>query len=143
MARSNPRSSRGRRWLAGFSALVLVAMTALIPAASVSAAEPTNMVLVWNENAINVLGAPQAPPVTTPPTAPGLGQGPPLSPLHLAMVHGAIYDAVNAIDGGHEPYLDGLSAPAIRVEGRGCRPGGSRRPGRPNPGVAAGSQDQD
>ena len=28
------------------------------------------------------------------------------------MVHGAIYDAVNAIDGGHEPYLSGLpSAP--------------------------------
>jgi hypothetical protein len=112
MARSKQRSSRGHRWLAGFSTLVLLAMTVLIPAASVTAAEPTNMVLVWNENAINVLGAPQAPPVTTPPTPPGLGQGPPLSPLHLAMVHGAIYDAVNAIDGGHEPYLDGLSAPA-------------------------------
>ncbi len=112
MARSRERSSRARRWLAGFSALVIVAMAALIPSASVAAAEPTNMVLVWNENAINVLGAPQAPPVTTPPTAPGLGQGPPLSPLHLAMVHGAIYDAVNAIDGGHQPYLDGLSAPA-------------------------------
>jgi hypothetical protein len=25
--------------------------------------------------------------------------------MHLAMVHGAIYDAVNAIDGGFEPYL--------------------------------------
>jgi hypothetical protein len=112
MARSTQRSSRARRWLAGFSALVIVAMAALIPGASVAAAEPTNMVLVWNENAINVLGAPQAPPVTTPPTPPGLGQGPPLSPLHLAMVHGAIYDAVNAIDGGHEPYLDGLSAPS-------------------------------
>ena len=24
------------------------------------------------------------------------------------MVHGAVYDAVNAIDGGHQPYLDGL-----------------------------------
>lgn len=112
MARSKQRSSRGHRWLAGLSTLVLLAMTVLIPAASVTAAEPTNMVLVWNENAVNVLGAPQAPPVTTPPTPPGLGQGPPLSPLHLAMVHGAIYDAVNAIDGGHEPYLDGLSAPA-------------------------------
>ena len=32
--------------------------------------------------------------------------------IHLAMVHGAVYDAVNAIDGGHEPYLSGLpSAP--------------------------------
>ena len=112
MARSKQRSSRAHRWLAGFSALVLLAMTALIPAASVTAAEPTNMVLVWNENAINVIGGPNPPPVTTPPTPPGLGQGPPLSPLHLAMVHGAIYDAVNAIDGGREPYLEGLSAPA-------------------------------
>jgi hypothetical protein len=25
--------------------------------------------------------------------------------VHLAMVHGAVYDAVNAIDGGHEGYL--------------------------------------
>ena len=34
-----------------------------------------------------------------------LGQGPQLSVPHLAMVHGAVYDAVNAIDGGHEGYL--------------------------------------
>ena len=33
------------------------------------------------------------------------GQGPQQSVPHLAMVHGAIYDAVNAIDGGHEGYL--------------------------------------
>jgi hypothetical protein len=82
-------------------------MAGLIPAASVSAApEPTNMVLVWNENAINVLSQ----PATN--TPPGLGQGPPLSALHVAMVHGAIYDAVNAIDGGHQPYLGGLSVPS-------------------------------
>ena len=43
---------------------------------------------------------------------PGLGQPPPLAVIHLAMVQGAVYDAVNAIDGGHEPYLSGLpSAP--------------------------------
>ena len=105
MTRST-QSSRGRRWLVGCSTLVLVAATALLPAASVAAAEPTNMVLVWNENAVNVLSAA---PTANPP---GLGNAPPLSPLHLAMVHGAIYDAVNAIDGGHEPYLEGLSAPA-------------------------------
>jgi hypothetical protein len=105
MTRSQ-QPSRGRRWLAAFSALVLVVMAGLIPTASVSAADPTNMVLVWNENAVNVLSAaPTADP-------PGLGNAPPLSPLHLAMVHGAIYDAVNAIDGGHQPYLDGLSAPS-------------------------------
>src|SRR5205809_6494805 len=33
------------------------------------------------------------------------GQPPPVSVLHFAMVHGAVYDAVNAIDRGHRPYL--------------------------------------
>jgi hypothetical protein len=33
------------------------------------------------------------------------GQPPPVSVLHFAMVHGAVYDAVNAIDHGHRPYL--------------------------------------
>src|SRR5262245_24482096 len=33
------------------------------------------------------------------------GQPPPVSVLHFAMVHGAVYDAVNAIDHGHQPYL--------------------------------------
>jgi hypothetical protein len=64
------------------------------------------MVAVWNENAVNVISQ----PATN--TPPGLGQGPPLSALHVAMVQGAVYDAVNAIAGGHEPYLSGLSAPS-------------------------------
>jgi hypothetical protein len=33
------------------------------------------------------------------------GQPPPVSALSFAMVQGAVYDAVNAIDGGHQPYL--------------------------------------
>jgi hypothetical protein len=32
-------------------------------------------------------------------------QPPPVSALSFAMVHGAVYDAVNAIDGGYRPYL--------------------------------------
>jgi hypothetical protein len=84
---------------------MLVAAGMLMPA-PVLANEPTDMVLVWNQNAVSVISSP---PTATPP---GLGQAPPLSALHLAMVHGAIYDAVNAIDKGHEPYLDGLSAPS-------------------------------
>jgi hypothetical protein len=32
-------------------------------------------------------------------------QPPPVSVLSFAMVQGAVYDAVNAIDGGHRPYL--------------------------------------
>jgi hypothetical protein len=99
-------TTRVRRWLAGLLVLALVGAVGLIPAASVAAAEPTNMVLVWNENAVNVIGQ----PATAMP--PGLGQGPPLAAVHVAMVHGAIYDAVNAIDRGHEPYLSGLSAPS-------------------------------
>jgi len=99
-------TARVRRWLAGLAILALVGAIGLVPAASVAAAEPSDMVLVWNANAVNVIGQP---PTNTPP---GLGQGPPLAALHLAMVQGAIYDAVNAIDGGHQPYLHGLSAPS-------------------------------
>ena len=99
-------TGRVRRWLAGLALLALVGAIGLVPAASVAAAEPSNMVLVWNENAVAVISQ----PATN--TPPGLGQGPPLAALHVAMVHGAIYDAVNAIDGGHEPYLPGLSAPS-------------------------------
>ena len=103
--RDSKQRSRARRWLVALTTLVLIAMSGLIPATSVSAApEPTNMVLVWNENAVNVIGQPGTN------TPPGLGQGPPLAALHVAMVHGAIYDAVNAIDGGHAPYLPGITA---------------------------------
>ena len=46
----------------------------------------------WNANASNALFV-------------VAGQPPQVSVPHLAMVHGAVYDAVNAIDGGHEGYL--------------------------------------
>jgi hypothetical protein len=42
--------------------------------------------------------------ITAPPPA-GAGQPPPVSALSFAMVQGAVYDAVNAIDRGHQPYL--------------------------------------
>ena len=41
-------------------------------------------------------------------------QGPTVAYLHLAMVQGAVYDAVNAIEGGYEPYL---GAPAMADQG--------------------------
>ena len=47
--------------------------------------------------------------------APLAGQGT-LGVVHLAMVHGAIYDAVNAIDGGHEPYLS--KPPAMPMDSK-------------------------
>jgi hypothetical protein len=105
MTRSTHGSTR-RRSIGRLTAAALIAVAGLVPTASVAAAEPPNPVLDWNINAVNAIGnAPTAP-------TPGLGQPPPIAVIHLAMVHGAIYDAVNAIDGGHEPYLSGLpSAP--------------------------------
>jgi hypothetical protein len=64
-------------------------------------------VLDWNLHAVNALhNAPTAP-------TPGAGMPPQVSILHLAMVQGAIYDAVNLIAGGYQPYLTDLpQAPA-------------------------------
>ena len=87
-----------RRTLIGVLAiLVLTALTMGVPVK----ASPGDSVLDWNLNASNALFNP---PAGSPPGAgmalPGL--------LHLAMVQGAVYDAANAIDGGHKPYLQGL-----------------------------------
>jgi hypothetical protein len=106
MQRSKPRSS-ARRWPAIVSAIALIVVAGLMPVASVMAAEPTDMVLVWNANAVIALSNANTA------TPPGAGQTPPVASIHLAMVQGAVYDAVNAIDGGHQAYLAGLpSAPA-------------------------------
>jgi len=99
---------RARQWLTGPIASALVAASLMTPAVApvVVAAEPTDMVLEWNANAIAAIGnAPAASP-------PGLGQPPPLQTIQLAIVQGAIYDAVNSIDGGHEPYLVAIDAAA-------------------------------
>lgn len=90
--------------------LALAASLTLVPVAVVSADEPTDTVLAWNLIAVNALSNPTVPAV--PGAQPGAGQGPPPSALHLAMVQAAVYDAVNAIDGGHAAYLDGLPAAA-------------------------------
>ncbi len=82
---------------------------------SVAAAEPNDMVTDWNIIALATIGGPQlaTPPIAGQAPAAGLGQPPPLAPIHLAMVHGAIYDAVIAIAGGYEPYVyDPVSRPA-------------------------------
>jgi hypothetical protein len=57
----------------------------------------------WNAVAASAIAAP---PGATPP---GAGQGA-LGAASLAMVHGAVYDAVNAIAGGHEPYASSPAA---------------------------------
>ena len=81
-----------------------LAATLLGAAPAVADPEPSDAVRVWNLYAsdalINLPGA----------AIPGAGQAPPVSQLHLAMVQGAVYDAVNAIVGGYQPYLPDLPA---------------------------------
>ena len=94
------------RWLSIPITIAVLTATMLIPVASATPAEPTDMVLEWNTNAINAIGNANGA------TPPGLAQVPPLAPVSLAMVHGAIYDAVNAIAGTHQPYLLDIHAPS-------------------------------
>ena len=86
--------------------LIVLAVCALaIPATAGAAEQSTSAEAVrdWNLYAANALGNPP-----TAPLMPGVGQAPQVSVLHVGMVQGAVYDAVNAVDGGHQPYLAGL-----------------------------------
>jgi hypothetical protein len=99
------RKGRRARY-AGAAIVSLVAMigTLAAPAAQRAVAvttESAGMVVEWNGNAQAAIIA-------------RAGQGPTVAYLHLAMVQGAVYDAVNAIEGGHEPYL---GAPPIADQG--------------------------
>src|SRR5215218_3601382 len=72
--------------------LHLVGLLAVAAALTAPAIARADTVTEWNLNATNALMV----------TA---GQPPQQSVPHMAMVQGAVYDAVNAIDGGHEGYL--------------------------------------
>jgi PAP2 superfamily len=74
--------------------LAVLTTIGVIPTSAAASAqvEVPDQVLAWNLHAYDELIV-------------GKGQPPPVAVMHLAMVHGAIYDAVNAIDGGFEPYL--------------------------------------
>jgi hypothetical protein len=89
------RATRVLRALLGGFALLVVLATPLSARA--------DSVTDWNQIAAAAL---QSPGTATPP---GAGQGA-VSTAHLAMVHGAVYDAVNAIVGGHEPYVSSPAA---------------------------------
>jgi hypothetical protein len=80
--------------LAGaFALYVPSAASALAPQApDAVTTESAAVVIDWNDNAQQaIIGT--------------ANQGPTVAYLHLAMVQGAVYDAVNAIEGGYEPYL--------------------------------------
>jgi hypothetical protein len=83
----------------------LIALT-LVALASPGVAR-ADAVTDWNLIASNAIVAP--PPA-------GAGQPPPVSALSFAMVQGAVYDAVNAIDRGHQPYL--VQPPSIPTDSK-------------------------
>jgi hypothetical protein len=85
--------------IARLMAMALVAVTVGGLPASARAQGAENPAIEWNAIASTAIMA--APPQ-------GAGQAPHAAVLSLAMVQGAVYDAVNAIDRGHEPYLAGL-----------------------------------
>src|SRR3981189_3908125 len=59
--------------------------------------QPVNPVLQWNRTLLVIVRTPGAQPATVHPTR------------SFAIMHAAIYDAVNAIDRTHRPYLVRLS----------------------------------
>lgn len=81
----------------------VIGVTALLAALAgptslpASAVEVPDQVLAWNQHAYVELIVTKLQP-------------PPVAVLNLALVHGAVYDAVNAIDGGYEPYLGAPAA---------------------------------
>ena len=98
MVRSTSRGRRSR-WAVWLSTLAIVVGAGLFPTASALAGQSHDMVLEWNQHTLDAL---TGPPTATPP---GAGQPPQVAVLNVAMVQGAVYDAVNAIDRRHEPYL--------------------------------------
>lgn len=94
----------------GTGVIAIALLAATVYPGRAQAAEK-DAVRVWNERAITAL-------VNGPAAAvPGVQFTPPVATIHLAIVEGAVYDAVNAIKGGHDPYLPGLNAPTSASKG--------------------------
>jgi hypothetical protein len=83
--------------------LLVLTASAVLGVLAVAAPARADSVTDWDQIAAAAL---QSPGTATPA---GAGQGAP-SIAHLAMVHAAVYDAVNAIDGGHDPYVSSPAA---------------------------------
>jgi hypothetical protein len=75
---------------------LIVAVPAAAPVAAQDADDSAQVVLDWNMNTLAAAGAAETPP--------------PVTALHVAMVHGAMYDAVVSIAGKYQPYLGPLEA---------------------------------
>jgi membrane-associated phospholipid phosphatase len=90
------RSKMKTLFLAGATVAALAAAN-LAPAMA-QATKPVSQVVQWNQTLLVIVRTPGAQPATIHPTR------------SFAIMHAAIYDAVNAIDGTHQPYLVRLGA---------------------------------
>jgi hypothetical protein len=90
--RTTPRTATRVAWIAAVTLLGVAGLS--VPARGTHTTE--KVVVEWNRIASTAIMAP-APQ--------GAGQPPHVAVLSLAMVQGAVYDAVNAIDGDYQPYL--------------------------------------
>jgi hypothetical protein len=99
-SRPGPRRARSSGAAVSLFALALLGATAIGPGAARAAER--DAVRVWNANAITALTN------ATNNVTPGAQFTPPVAIIHLAIVQAAVYDAVNAIKGGHDPYLGRL-----------------------------------
>ena len=107
--------ARRRGVVAVVAAALVTTAAPPLGAVATSVPEPApaaSSVRDWNLHAVSALTKPTDAP------EPGAGQTPPVSLLHLAMVHGAIYDAVNAIEGGYQPFLPDVqpASPSASVD---------------------------
>jgi hypothetical protein len=94
MKRNRRNVRTGMTFILGCVAVLGTLVLPTVPsAAGAAGTTPADTVIEWNANA-------QAAIIGT------AAQGPTVAYLHLAMVQGAVYDAVNAIEGGYEPYLE-------------------------------------
>jgi hypothetical protein len=80
------------------------AMNLRRPARHASAQESGQPVIDWNRVLLSIVNTPGAQPANIQPTR------------NFAILHAAIYDAVNAIDRTHEPYLISVRAPRSASE---------------------------
>lgn len=107
---AGPRKARSGAPVASLLAIALLSATALLPGPARAAER--DAVRDWNANAITALTSP------TTAATPGAQFAPPVAIIQLAIVQGAVYDAVNAIKGGHDPYLEKLvTAPSSASKG--------------------------
>src|ERR1700688_3177034 len=75
------------------SACAILSLNICLSARAESTAAQDNPVVLWNKVLLTIVRTPGAQPATVHPTR------------SFAILHAAVYDAVNAIDATHKPYL--------------------------------------